>query len=140
VIRRRVLLRCAPERAFTLFTQEASAWWPPSRRHTGDPESAIRLVPDGRFWEEARDGRAVELGRVVAWEPPARLVLDFYPGTDAEHPTAVEVRFEPVDGGTQVVVEHRPTAASDALWDGRAPAFERSWEAVLEALAGAAHA
>jgi uncharacterized protein YndB with AHSA1/START domain len=136
VIRKQVLLRCPPERAFALFTEEISAWWPASRRHTGDPESAIRLLPEGRFWEESRDGRAVELGRVTAWEPPARLVLDFYPGTDAEHPTEVEVRFHASPGGTQVVLEHRPTPASEGLWERGAPAYQRSWDVVLEALAG----
>jgi hypothetical protein len=137
MIRRTILLRAGPDRAFVLFTEHASTWWPPGRRHTGDEASSVLLEPGGRFWERARDGREVELGRVLAWEPGRRLELDFYPGTDAARPTRVVVRFEPADGGTQVIVEHRPTAASEAVWDERAPAYERSWALVLDALAAA---
>jgi hypothetical protein len=134
VIRKSVVLRCGRERAFALFTERASEWWPPSRRHTGDPESEVLLEPAGRFWERARDGREVELGRVRAWDAPARVALDFYPGTGAEHPTHVVISFTAVDDGTLVVVEHGPTPASEALWEARAPAFVRSWDAVLAAL------
>ncbi len=134
MIERAVLLACDAVRAFTLFTEHASEWWPPDRRHTDDPSSSIRLVPSGRFWERASDGREVELGRVRVWEPPARLVLDFYPGTDPEHPTEVTVTFTAEEAGTRVRVEQRPTAASEALFAGRAPRYERSWELLLEAL------
>jgi uncharacterized protein YndB with AHSA1/START domain len=137
MIRRSVLLRCAPDRAFALFTEQASAWWPASRRHTGDPGSEIRMLASGRFWERGSDGKEVDLGRVRTWEPPHRLVLDFYVGTDAEHPTLVEVSFA-AEGGTatRVTVEHRPTPLSEELWQQRAPTFDRSWELLLEALAG----
>jgi hypothetical protein len=140
VIRKSAVLRCDRDRAFALFTERASEWWPPSRRHTGDRESDVVLEPAGRFFERARDGREVELGRVLAWEAPARLALDFYPGTGAEHPTHVVISFTAVDGGTLVVVEHRPTPASEALWDAGAPAFARSWDAVLAGLRAAGEA
>jgi uncharacterized protein YndB with AHSA1/START domain len=139
VIERSVVLPCGQVAAFALFTERASDWWPPGRRHTGDDESAVLLTPGGRFWERARDGREVELGRVLEWESPARLVLDFFPGTDADHPTRVVITFEPAADGTVVRVQHRPTPASDgALWLERSPAFARSWSTVLEALRGAA--
>jgi uncharacterized protein YndB with AHSA1/START domain len=139
VIDRSVLLPCGQAAAFGLFTERASEWWPPSRRHTGDAESAVLLSPGGRFWERARDGHEVELGRVLEWEAPARLVLDFYPGTDADHPTRAVISFEPVDDGTLVRVQHGPTPASaGALWLERSPAFERSWATVLESLHRAA--
>jgi hypothetical protein len=139
VIDRSVVLPCGQAAAFSLFTERASDWWPPSRRHTGDSESAVLLTAGGRFWERATDGREVELGRVLEWEAPARLVLDFFPGTDPAHPTRVVVTFEPVDDGTLVRVQHGPTPVSEgALWLERSPAFERSWAAVLAALHDAA--
>ena len=52
-----------------------------------------------------------------------RLILDFYPGTDAEHPTEVVVRFAQENGGTRVVVQHRPKPESADLW---APALRAS--------------
>jgi hypothetical protein len=141
MIHKSVLLACPPASAFALFTEQASEWWPEARRHTGDPRSLIRLSAGGRFWERAADGREVELGRVRVWEPPRRLVLDFYPGTDAAHPTEVVVTFAAEGAGTRVTVDHGPTPASAERWRQGAPRFERSWNEVLEALAGrAAHA
>jgi uncharacterized protein YndB with AHSA1/START domain len=139
-IEKTVVLRCDRARAFALFTEETGAWWPPERRHTGDPASRIAMLASGRFYEEGAGGRVVELGRVRVWEPPARLVLDWYPGTDAEHPTEVEVRFEPEGDATRVVVIHRPTAASADLFGTRAPRYDASWDLVLAALARAATA
>lgn len=138
MIHKSVLLPCAPGRAFALFTDRVSDWWPADRRHTRDPRSELFLTASGRFWERARDGHEVDLGRVRVWEPPHRLILDFYVGTDAAHPTEVEVSFTAEGAGTRVAVTHRPTARSEALWKQRAAKFERSWEVVLAALAAGA--
>jgi len=134
VIERSVRLRCPQQRAFELFTERAGDWWPPGLRHTADGRSEIRMLPDGRFWERAADGVEVELGRVTDWQPPDRLGLDFYPGTDADHPTVVTVRFEADGDGTLVRVEHRPGPASAALWNDRAPGYVNAWSLVLDAL------
>jgi uncharacterized protein YndB with AHSA1/START domain len=138
VVEKSVWLPCAPAAAFVLFTEEISAWWPPERRHTQDPHSQLRMSPGGRFWESDRQGREVDLGRVLAWEPPGRLLLAWFPGTDAEHPTEVEVRFFAEEGGTRVAVCHRPTTSSAGLFGARAPRYATSWDLVLGALAGAA--
>jgi uncharacterized protein YndB with AHSA1/START domain len=137
-IEKAVTLACPPERAFELFTEHASSWWPETRRHTPDPASTIRMVPAGRFWERAGDGREVELGRVRVWEAPCRLVLDFYVGTDADHPTEVTVTFAGEGDRTRVLVRHGPLPVSEALFAGRAPAYERSWALLLDALSRAA--
>ncbi len=135
MIEKSVLLACPPEKAFQLFTAQVTEWWPKTHRLTRDPESQLFLEPSGRFWERARDGREMDLGRVRAWEPPHRLALDFYMGTNPAQPTSVEVTFTPEDQGTRVSVHHRPLPESQELWQQRAPVFQRSWEAVLQALA-----
>jgi Activator of Hsp90 ATPase homolog 1-like protein len=138
MIEKSAFLTCSPSRAFELFTERASDWWPETVRHTADPQSEIQMIPTGRFWERAGDGHEVELGRVLVWEPPRRLVLDFFPGTDAQHPTEVVVRFAEEADGTRVVVEHRPKLESAELWAAGAPGFERAWSLVMPALARAA--
>ncbi len=135
MIQKSIWLRCPPNEAFQLFTGAISEWWPTSHRLTKDPESELFLEQSGRFWERARDGREIELGRVLVWDAPNRLAMDFYLGTNADQPTAVEVTFLAVNEGTRVTVHHRAKPESGDLWDQRAPAFERSWEAVLAALA-----
>ena len=108
-----VFLSCSPDAAFRLFTQEISKCWPVSHRRSKEPASQLFLLESGRFYELAPDTREFDLGRVRAWEPPQRLLLDFYLGTDAEHPTEVEVTFTPESAGTRVRIKHRPGAASE---------------------------
>jgi hypothetical protein len=137
MIEKSAYLACPPAKAFALFTERASDWWPADVRHTSDPQSEIRMLADGRFWERATDGHEIELGRVLLWEPPRRLILDFYPGTDELHPTEVVVRFTAENGGTRIIVEHRPKPESAELWATGAPKFERNWTLVLGALSDA---
>ncbi|MDP9259715.1 MAG: SRPBCC domain-containing protein [Actinomycetota bacterium] len=137
MIQKSAYLACPPEKAFALFTERASDWWPHDVRHTADPRSEITMLANGRFWERATDGHEVELGRVLVWEPARRLILDFYPGTDAQHPTEVVIRFTAENGGTRVDVEHSAKLESADLWATGAPKFERSWTLVLAALRAA---
>jgi uncharacterized protein YndB with AHSA1/START domain len=132
LVEKTILLACPPAEAFATFTARIDDWWPPERRHL--PGGSTIALTEERFFERSPD-RELPLGRVRAWEPPHRLLLDFYPGTDADHPTEVEVRFVAEEGGTRVTITHRPTKESEALWTARAPRYERSWELCLAALA-----
>lgn len=133
-----VVLPLAPLAAFELFTQRIGEWWPADRRHGQDPASEIFLLQSGRFYERARDGREVELGIVRSWEPPRRILLDFFIATGPEQPTEVEITFAGQEGGTRVTVTHGPKPDSEDLWTERAPRYQRSWEVVLAALSRAA--
>ncbi|MFN0178113.1 MAG: SRPBCC domain-containing protein [Gemmatimonadales bacterium] len=133
-----VVLPCSPERAFALFTERASEWWPASRRHTSDPASTIRVEATGRFFERAGDGTEVDLGVVRLFSPPRSLVLDWYPGTGPRQPTRVEITFEAVAGGTRVTVLHDSGPAGPDLFGRAAPKFAESWEIVLASLAAGA--
>jgi hypothetical protein len=133
-----VVLPIGPDAAFALFTEHAGEWWPPERRHTDDPQSQILILPSGRFFERARDGREVDLGQVRTWNPPRLILLDFFIATGPERPTEVEIAFEPAGQGVEVTVTHRPKPSSQDLWDARAPRYAESWDRVLAALARAA--
>ncbi|MGE0310809.1 MAG: SRPBCC domain-containing protein [Lautropia sp.] len=135
MIDKSVILACGPERAFELFTEQAGLWWPAARRHSKDPDSTIRMEATGRFYERASDGTEVELGIVRHFELGRRLMLDWYPGTGPQAPTRVEITFEPVDGGTKVIVHHDRGAADENTFGRNAPAYERSWDLVLAAAA-----
>jgi uncharacterized protein YndB with AHSA1/START domain len=134
MIKKSVVLRCSPERAFVLFTEHAGAWWPAERRHTRDASSEIRLEAVGRFFERASDGTEVELGVVRAFEPASRLMLDWYPGTGPDNPTQVEVTFEAIDTGTRVTIVHGPGSAGDEVFGRHAAVYAQSWDLILTAL------
>ena len=134
MIEKSVLLPLDPVAAFQLFTGRVAEWWPVSHRPSKDSSSVLHLEASGRFFERAADGREFELGRVVEWEDPHRLVLDFYMGSTVDRPTSVEVTFVPEADGTRVQVRHRAKPESEELWTSRAAVFEKSWASVLSSL------
>lgn len=140
MIEKTLLLPCAPERAFELLTQRAGDWWPPARRHTKDTNSAIFIERGGRFYERAGDGSEVELGVVRVFEPPRRLVLDWFPGTGPAAPTHVEILLTPEGQGTRVQLVHRAGPSSADAYAKKAAAYEQSWSLVLDAWLAAAGA
>jgi uncharacterized protein YndB with AHSA1/START domain len=140
VIQKTLLLPCRPERAFSLLTEHAGDWWPPDRRHTKDPNSAIFMERSGRFYERAGDGTEVELGVVRVFEPPRRLVLDWYPGTGPPEPTHVEIVLVAEGDCTRVHLEHRAGPSSAESYAKKSAAYERSWTLVFAAWLDAAKA
>jgi SAM-dependent methyltransferase len=75
-------------------------------------ELAIALARVGIRFDAGADGRVVEgpleVGHVVSWRPGERLSLEWrQAGWDPGRVTEVELRFEPVDGGTRLTLEHR---------------------------------
>jgi uncharacterized protein YndB with AHSA1/START domain len=98
-----------PRRTFALFTDDVDVWWRrgPRYRFGGAREGRMRFT-GGRLVEELDGGEVYEVGRVSVWEPGARLVFGWRGrGFAPDETTEVEVRFEPVSGGTRVTVEHR---------------------------------
>jgi uncharacterized protein YndB with AHSA1/START domain len=104
------------EKAFRVFTASLDAWWP-AEYHIGQAEMAGAVLEPregGRWYERGVDGSECDWGRVLAWEPPHRLVVtwqingrwQFDP--DPEHASEVEVRFTPTGPEqTTVELEHR---------------------------------
>jgi uncharacterized protein YndB with AHSA1/START domain len=114
-----VFVAVPPDDAFAIFTTEIDLWWRtgPKFRIAGRRRGALCFEPGpgGRLFEtfDGKDGaRTFEVGRVTAWEPPARLELEwrnvnFAPG----EATFVEVSFVAQRHGTLVTVVHRGWAA-----------------------------
>lgn len=108
-----------PALAFTIFTEEIDQWWRrgPRYRAAGSRRGIIRIEPEvgGRLFEsfETDAGvRVIETGRVLAWEPPRRLVFEWRATNfAADEKTEVEVSFTPQEGGTLVRVTHRGWSA-----------------------------
>jgi len=111
-IRETVTVRCAPDRAFELFTEHMGTWWPVesySRKVSeleGEDVEVERLEfqarPGGSVLEHLSDGRILPWAQVIGWHPPDSLVMAWRPHASPQPPTEVEVTFRARDGGTLV--------------------------------------
>ena len=130
-LRREIALACSPDRAFRAFTEHVDLWWP--RTHRKSREHAMRFTRDALV-QTAADGSEWTMGRVLAWDPPHRLALDWFAGAVTD-PTKVEIGFTAEGDGTLVTIVHRPlTPETSALWPKRVAIFIDGWEAVLGGL------
>lgn len=146
-VRKRIRVNADPARAFDVFTRTMKAWWPARHSINRSPIADIVLEPrvGGRWLERGDDGAESQWGRVLAWEPPSRLVLAWQINTewrfDPDLITEVEIRFSAEAGGTLVELEHRldgygPAAAQmREIFDG-----PTAWDETLVAYAGAVSA
>ncbi len=101
-----------PDDAFDVFTSEIDRWWRrgPRFRHSRRMEGELAFDggAGGRLVERTAGGEVFVIGRVLAWEPGARLVFEWRASNYAPGEwTEVEVRFQAARGGTRVVLEHR---------------------------------
>ena len=114
-VKKTVLVAASQAIAFEVFTARLAAWWPMPSHHIGQAECVDVVVEPrvgGRWFERGSDGSECDWGRVLAWEPPGRVVLAWQLGAnwafDPSLLTEVEVRFVAVDAGhTRVELEHR---------------------------------
>lgn len=147
-VRQTVTVEAPLERAFAVFTEGLDSWWPLATHAIGAQPAVAVVVeprPGGRWYERAADGSECDWGRVLAWEPPHRLVLAWEVSADWQHDpglvTEVEVRFHAEHADrTRVELEHRGLEAyADRAGDMR-DTFDSpgGWPGLLERFAGAA--
>ncbi len=109
-VRKSLVVKCSPERAFQVFTTDIGSWWPLGRYSIGgDKITEVVFEPKvgGRVYERHSDGGEGEWGRVLEWDPPHRFTMSWYPGSEAAQATELEIRFTPEGDGTRVDLEHR---------------------------------
>jgi len=111
---RTVTVKASPARAFVLFTANIERWWPQTHHIGKAPFTAVVLEPrvGGRWFERDADGAECQWGKVLAWEPPGRLLLGWQINQAFEYDpaflTELELTFAPAgEGATLVTLEHR---------------------------------
>ena len=146
VVQRSIVVNGTPEQAFEVFTQRFDAIKPREHNMLGSPivETVLEPHVGGRIVDRGEDGTECAWARILAYDPPARLVFSWDIGPtwqleeDSTNTSEVEVRFVP-DGSdrTRVELEHRHIDRHGVGWvslrDGVAD--EQGWRLYLERFA-----
>ena len=115
-IRKSVVVNAGVERAFALFVDKFDAIKPREHNLLQVPIAETVFEPrvGGRIYDVGIDGSRCEWARVLAYEPPSRVVFSWDIGptwqleTDPAKTSEVEVRFIALSGdSTRVELEHR---------------------------------
>jgi uncharacterized protein YciI len=145
-VKKQIVVEASQQRSFRTFTDGIDRWWP--REHHIGESPLERMVVEpragGRWYSVCKDGSEVEVGKVVAWEPPGRLVLAWQLTAawqyDPAFSTEIEVGFF-AEGPrrTRVELEHKQLERYGADAEAVKKTFESddAWAASLAAFAGA---
>lgn len=113
-VRKQILVEASAEHAFRVFTEGMDRWWP-RQHHIGKSplkRAVLEARPGGRWYSICEDGTECNVGKVLTWDPPRRLVLAWQITANWEYDpsftTEVEVSFR-AEGPrkTRVELEHR---------------------------------
>jgi uncharacterized protein YndB with AHSA1/START domain len=113
-VRKSIRVGAPRERAFEVFTAGIGRWWPKTHHIGAADLDALVIEPrqGGRWFERGVDGSECEVGKVLVWDPPARLVLAWQITPEWKYDpnlvTEVEVQFiAEAANATRVELEHR---------------------------------
>jgi uncharacterized protein YndB with AHSA1/START domain len=141
-IRKQLTVEAPLERAFRVFTSDMGTWWPKSHHIGAAPmkECVIEPKVNGRWYELDEDGSTCEWGKVLAWEPPRRLVLAWQLGPDFKYDptlvTEVEVTFTTLGPKqTRVDFEHRNLERFGAAAERLRGEMDKGWGQILDSFA-----
>jgi uncharacterized protein YndB with AHSA1/START domain len=133
-IRTQIVVEAPIERAFRVFTEEFGSFKPPEHNllNAEIAETVFEPRVGGHVYDRGVDGSECRWARVLAYEPPNRVMIswDISPRwqleTDLEKTSEVEVRFlSETPGRTRVELEHRNLERHG-----------EGWEAVREGVGG----
>lgn len=127
------------EHAFRVFTDGIQTWWDPDHHLLDAPLESMTFEPrvGGHIIDRYTDGGECRWARVLAYDPPSRVVfswditLDWQVQTDLDKTSEVEVTFA-ADGPhrTRVVLTHRNLEHHGDGWESMRDAVGRGWNLV----------
>ena len=139
-VRIEIVVNAAAERAFKVFTERFDRIKPREHNMLGVDiaESVFEPRAGGRVYDRGVDGSECQWGRVLAYEPPRRIVFswDISPmwqiETDLDKASEVEVRFVPDgDDRTRIELEHRHLDRHGEGWEGERDGVAEGWPLYL---------
>ncbi len=136
VVRKQIVVDASQEQAFHVFTRRFGDFKPREHNLLRAPiaETVFEPKAGGHIYDLGEDGSECRWARILAYEPPTRVVFSWDIGPtwqleeEPENTSEVEVRFVPESADrTRVELEHRNI-------DRHGP----GWEAVHEGIDGEA--
>jgi hypothetical protein len=133
-VRKSVRVAAPAERAFEILTARIGRWWPRTHYIGACDLDTLVIEPreGGRWFERGIDGLECEIGKVLIWDPPSRLMRN-WPTLPLIRRSAPKWRCSSLQRAMRVELEHRDL---ERLGD-RAEAFRQQidspggWEGLL---------
>jgi uncharacterized protein YndB with AHSA1/START domain len=147
VVHRQIVVEAPADRAFGVFTERFGDFKPPEHNLLGAPIAQTVFEPrvGGHIYDRGEDGTECRWARVLAYEPPDRVVFTWDIGpqwqieTEADNTSEVEVRFI-AEGPqrTRVELEHRNIDRHGPGWEAvrDGVAADGGWPLYLDRYAG----
>jgi len=126
VVRRQIVVGAPIERAFTVFTERFGDFKPREHNMLGVPIAETVFEPrvGGNIYDRGTDGSECRWARILAYDPPHRVVFSWDIGptwqveTDPAFTSEVEVTFIAEDADrTRVELEHRHLDRHGTGWE-----------------------
>jgi uncharacterized protein YndB with AHSA1/START domain len=144
-----VVVEASIERAFHVFTEEMGTWWDKDHHIIQSPldHMVFEAREGGAIYDVGTDGSTCRWARVLAFEPPERLVFswdistEWTLETDLAKTSEVEVKFiAETPQRTRVELEHRHLERHGSGWEQMRAAVDspNGWQGGLNAFAATA--
>jgi len=126
VVRRRIVVDAPIEKAFTVFTERFGDFKPPEHNLLRVPiaETVFEPKVGGHIYDRGTDGSECRWARILAYDPPRRVVFSWDIGptwqveADPERTSEVEVTFvAETPDRTRVELEHRHLDRHGPGWE-----------------------
>jgi uncharacterized protein YndB with AHSA1/START domain len=143
-----IVVEAPIERAFEVFTRDMDSWWPADMHIIEGELAGMVFEPQvgGRIYDRNTEGHECTWARVLAYDPPDRVVFSWDISTqwqietDPDRTSEVEVRFvAESDTRTRVELEHRGIERHGEGWEAMYGAVSSpdGWRKGLAAFAAA---
>lgn len=142
VVNREVVVNAPIDKAFAAFVERFGDFKPKEHNLLGSPLVSTTFEPKvgGHIVDVAEDGSECRWARVLAYDPPERVVFswDISPywqvETDPDRTSEVEVRFTAEGNRTRVELEHRHLERHGDGWEGvrEGVATDQGWPLYLD--------
>jgi len=142
-VNRSIVIDAPVDHAFKVFTERFGDFKPREHNLLGSPitETVFEAYVGGHIYDRGEDGSECRWARVLAYEPPARVVFSWDIGVqwqiedEPANASEVEVRFiEESPSRTRVELEHRHIDRHGPGWESLAEgvAHDQGWPLYLD--------